>query len=254
MIDNNPTISNTMRYHYDMLRDNVDRIVDKLNLNFGFYAFRYSQKMSTTEIVYDTADNLLSSVGIILSKQFVNDKVAFYVRKITRLPNEMKRPSKRVKIADCGPKETPKAFALQVSQAINNTFPSVFTIDMAEVVEKTVPKIEIQINGQYYDISGGTGFKGTIIFENVVYRDMITRKKVKGKSVTLSLPVDEMYEKDREVILDGIERCCKELIPYKETRVEIAERVLYPKVQNKIGIKKLMNDEKKKKKKKKEEE
>lgn len=252
-MENNNLTSETIRYHYDMLRDDVGKIVDKLNGNLGFYAFRYEEKIKTTEIVYDTPDNLLSSVGIILSKLFMNNKIGFYVRKITRLPSEMKRPSKRVKIADCGSRETPKTFTLQVSQAINNAFPSIFTIDMAEVVEKTMPKIQVDIKGQSYSISGGTGFKGRIIFEDVVYRDLTSRRKAKGKTVTLILPVDEEYESDNENVLDGIERFCKELIPYKETRVEIAERVLYPRNQAKIGMKELIKQEKESKRKKREE-
>ena len=245
MSDKNLTTTEYMRYHYDMLRKDVDKIVDKLNANFGFYAFRFSKKIKTTEIVYDTADNLMSSIGIILSKQFLDDKIAFYVRKITRLPNEMKRPSKRIKIADCGIRETPKDFTLQISRAINNAFPNIFTIDLSEVVAKTLPKIEIEIKGQYYDISGGTGFKGSIIFEDAVYKDLVTRKKVKGQTVTLNLPVDDIYENDRESILVGIERHCKELIPYKETRVEIAKRLLYAKKQGKLGVKEMMKESKK---------
>lgn len=249
----NNVVSTNIRYHYDMLRDNTDKIVDKLNSNMGFYAFRYVRNIKTIEIVYDTAENLLSSIGIILSKQFIGDSIAFYVRKITRLPNEMKRPSKRIKIADCGQSETPKSFAAQIARAINNTFPSIFTIDLAEVVEKTMPKIEIDIKGQYYDISGGTGFRASMIFENVIYRDMLTRKKVKRKSVTLTLPIDAMYEKDSENVLGGIDKYCKELIPYKESRVEIAERVLFPKRSGKTNIKDLIKQEKEAKKKNKEE-
>lgn len=245
----NNVVSTSIRYHYDMLRDNADKIVEKLNGNMGFYAFRYVKNIKTTEIVYDTHENLLSSIGIILSKQFVGDSIAFYVRKITRLPNEMKRPSKRIKIADCGRSESPKSFAMQVARAINNTFPNIFTIDMTEVVEKTMPKIEIDIKGQYYDISGGTGFRASMIFEDVIYRDLLSRKKVKRKSVTLTLPVDNMYEQDSENVLGGIDKYCKELIPYKETRVEIAERVLFPKRSGKTGVKDLLKQEKEAKKK-----
>ena len=237
-----------IKYHYDMIRDNKEKIADKLNLNLGFFSFRPQKNIKAIEIIYDTPNNLLSSAGIVLSKQIDEKGTFFKVRKISKLPTEMRRPSQKFELAKCGSKESPKDFALQVSSAINNSFYNIFTIDLAEVVKKTIPKIEIIVKGEVYEIVGGTGFKGSMMFENVIYKDLITHKKVKRKGVTVAFPSEQIYEKDRQDVLEGIERHCKELIPYKESRFEIASRVLAPKTSSgKIGIKNLKEEARNKK-------
>lgn len=236
------------KFHYDMIRNDEAKIADKLNLNLGYYSFRPSKNFKAVEIIYDTPNNLLSSAGIVLSKQFLENRTFFKVRKISHLPTESKKPSKKFELAKCGSKESPKDFALQVATAINNSFSNIFTIDLSEVVKNTIPKIEITIKGHLYEIAGGTGFSGTFLFENVIYKDLIGHKKVKRKGVTLACPVDDRFERDKENLIEGIERYCKELIPYHESRFEIAQRLLFPKNKGKIGIKKLMAKDKKKKK------
>lgn len=230
------------KYHYDMLRNNEDEIVDKLNLHLGFFSFRFKEKIRETEIIYDTSNNLLSNAGIVLSKQSTKNRNFFKVRKISYLPTEFKKPSKKIELADCRSNESPKDFALQVSTAINNSFSNVFTIDLAEVVKKTYPKIQIIIKGNVYEISGGTGFKGVMVFGRTIYKDLIAKKKVKRREVTLIMPT-KGYEKDKADVLEGVEKYCKELIPYKESRFEIASRILFPKVnKHKLGLKNLKEE------------
>lgn len=235
------------KFHYDLIKGNEAKTVDKLNLNLGFFSFRYKTKMKATEIIYDTPNDLLSSAGIVLSKQYEQDKTYFKVRKISHLPSDVKRPSKKFELAKCGSKESPRDFALQVATAINNSFSNIFTIDLSEVVKNTVPKIEIMIKGNLYEINGGTGFRASALFEQAVYKDLTTNKKVKREGMTLSVPVDDRYQKETEDILEGIERYCKELIPYRESRFEIADRVLHPKQKGKLGIKNLKEKDNKKK-------
>lgn len=238
MLEKNAPASD-VKYHYDMIRDNQDKIVDKLNLNLGFFSFRKARKIKGVEVIYDTPNKLLSNAGIVLSKQTDEDGSYFKVRKISKIPTEAKRKSQKFALAKCGTREAPKDFALQVSTAINNSFSNVFTIDLAEVVKKTMPMIEIIVKGDVYDISGGTGFKGSLMFEKVTYKDLVTHKKVKREGVTLVLPSDKIYERDVEAVLEGVERYCKELIPYKESRFEIATRVLASRNKGKLGIKNL---------------
>ena len=235
------------RVHYDMIRNNESKIVDKLNLNLGFYSFRPLSKFMATEVIYDTPNDLLSNAGIVLSKQYEKDRIFFKVRKISYLPNDVKRGSKKFELAKCGPRESPKDFALQVATAINNSFSNVFTIDLSEVVKNTIPKLEVEIKGNMYEITGGTGFKGTILFEKVVYKDLLGHKKVKRRGVTFSCPDTPENKEEMQFVLDGIERYCKELIPYKESRFEIAQRLLFPKNRGKIGIKNLKGKKKEEK-------
>mgnify|MGYP003571389650 CR=1 FL=1 len=237
-------ISSEKRFHYDMLKNDEARVVDKLNLNLGFFSFRKSGKFKAVEVVYDTPDNLLASAGIVLSKQFEANKTYFKVRKISRVQSELSRKSQKFEIAKCTAKQSPKDLAIQVATAINNYFSNIFTIDLSDVVKNAIPKIEITIKGNLYDVIGGTGFKGTVLFEKVTYKDLISRKKVNRDGFTFSCPNNNSYQKEVDEILWGIERYCKELIPYNESRFEIAQRILHPASRGRIGIKNLRENKK----------
>lgn len=237
------SISSEKRFHYDMLKNDESKVVDKLNLNLGFFSFRKKSKFKAVEVVYDTPDNLLSSAGIVLSKQFEANKTYFKVRKISKVRSDIAKKSQKFEIAKCNAKQNPKDLAIQVATAINNYFSNIFTIDLSDVVKNTIPKIEITIKGNLYEVIGGTGFKGAVLFEKVTYKDLITHKKVKRSGFTFSCPNDNNHEKEVEEILKGIERHCKELIPYNESRFEIAQRILHPSG-TRIGIKNLKDNEK----------
>ena len=217
-----------IKYHYDMIRDNESAILDKLDRELGFYRIYFEKKIKGLEIIYDTPNNLLSSAGIVLSKQFESGKVFFKVRKLSYLPTELRKPGEKYYISECAPNETPKDYPLQISTAINNLFSNLFTIDLVDVVKQTAPKYEIKIKGNLYALTSGTGMKGQIVFENAIYKNYITGKKVKRQGATITLPSDAALKKEREEVLNAVERKCKELLIYNASRFEIAERLLKP--------------------------
>lgn len=217
-----------VKYHYDMIRNNENAIINKLDRELGFYRIYFEKKIKGLEIIYDTPNNLLSSAGIVLSKQFENGKAFFKVKKLSYLPTELRKPSEKHYISECATNETPKDYPLQISSAINNLFSNLFTIDLVDVVKQTIPKYEIKIKGNLYTLTSGTGMKGQIVFENAVYRNFQTGKKVKRQGTTISLPSDPAFNKERDEVLSAVERKCKELLIYNASRFEIAERLLRP--------------------------
>lgn len=225
------TVYPIIKHHYDMLRDDVSKVIKKLDRELAFYRFYFDSRVKGVEIIYDTPTDLLSSAGIVLSKQFENGKAFFKVRKLSYLPTELRKPSSKFYLAECSGKETPKDYPIQIASAINNAFSNVFTIDLVEVVKQTIPRYEIKVKGEFYTLTSGTGMKGSIMFENATYKDFSTGRKVKKKGATVALPSDPAFKKEVEEVLDAIERKCKELFPYNESRFEIAQRVLRPKRQ-----------------------
>lgn len=215
------------KFHYDLVRDSEKKIIAKLDFGLPYYSFKYIGKIKGEEIVYDTRNGLLISAGLVLSKQKDGDGVFFKVRKISNLPEELRKPSSKLSLSECSPNAVPSDYSLQVASAINDAFSNIFTIDLAEVVRQTIPKIKITVKAKVYEIAGGTGFRGRLLFEKAIFRDMITKKKVTKKGVTFQLPMEnELDIRDSEIILDGIEKSCKGLIPYRESRFEIAQRLL----------------------------
>lgn len=216
------------KFHYDLVRDSEKKIVTKLDIGLPYYSFKYTGKIKGEEIIYDTRSGLLTSAGLVLSKQKGGDGIFFKVRKISNLPEELRKPSSKLALSECLPNAVPSDYSLQVASAINDAFSNIFTIDLAEVVRQTIPKIKITVKARVYEIAGGTGFRGKVLFEKAIFKDMITKKRVVKKGVTFQLPMENKLDiADSEIILAGIERNCKGLIPYRESRFEIAQRLLY---------------------------
>lgn len=227
-----PTEISGVKVHYDMIRNNEKEILYKLDRELAFYRIYFNRKVNGKEIIYDTPNNLLSGVGLVLSKQFEDGKVFFKVRKLSYLPTELRKPSQKFYLAECNGNESPKDYPLQISTAINNAFSNIFTIDLVEVVKQTIPKYEIKIKGNLYELTSGTGMRGTLVFEKVTYKDLVSGKKVKRRGATVTLPNDPAFKKDSDEVLAAIETRCKELLLYKESRFEIAQRLLKPKDPN----------------------
>ena len=132
-----------MKYEYDILKSDEKKIVNKLNFHLSFYSFRPFQKSKKLEIFYDTETNLLSSAGIVLSK-VIRDKASFIqISKINYISSNANKASKKVKITDCQPKQTPRDFAFQIATAITNMYENIFTIDLTEVLKKVSPFIQV---------------------------------------------------------------------------------------------------------------
>ncbi len=217
-----------IKSHYELVRDNEKEVVRKLNANLGFYTFRPLDSLKEKEVMFDTADERLFSVGIILSKQMKEGKFYFKIRRVSKIKSHFLKPTQKIEITNGGKKASPKTFAVQIAQTIDSFFPNTFSSDLTEIIKRVVPKIEIVTKGESFGIAGGTGFKGSMVMQKVSYKSLITKRKIKKKEVEFIFPSDKKYEKDREELKFGIEKHCKELIPYNETRFEIAQNFLKP--------------------------
>lgn len=213
-----------VKVHYAMIRDNEREIVAKLDRALGFYRIYFEKNIKGLEIIYDTPNLLLSNAGIVLSKQFESGKCFFKVRKLSYLPTELRRPSEKFYLSECKGSEMPKDYPLQIASAINNAFSNVFKIDLVEVVKQTVPIYEILVKGRLYSLTSGSGMKGQLVFEDNCYKDLVHNKKVKTKGATITMPGEN--KKEISEVLDGVDRRCKELLRYEESRFEIAQRLL----------------------------
>lgn len=222
-----------INHHYEMIRKSQTQVIDKLDAELRFFRIYFDEKFSSIEIIYDTPNNLLTNAGIVLSKLYDGEKYFFRVRKQSYLPIELRKNAiKKYFISTCQPNHTPKDFPLQIASAINDAFQNIFTIDLVDVVKQTIPKYEIKVKGDIYTLASGNGMKGQLVFEKVIYKDFSTGRKVKQNCVNLRLPEGDQFAKEKEEVIDAIDRKCKELLPYSENRFEIARRLLKPRVNN----------------------
>ena len=230
------TENGMIKYQYDMLRDNFQNVIYKLDDELTYYRICFDKRVKSVEIIYDTPTNLLSNAGIVLSKEYREGKSFFKVKKISYLPTELRKPSRKFYNAECGGRETPKDYPIQIASAINNAFSNIFTIDLVEVVKQTAPIFEIKIKADLYKLISGSGMKGALALEKITYKDMQSGRREKRLGATLSLPDEQRFEKESEEVLSAIERKCKELFLYKESRFEIAQRIFRSKRTDKPKI------------------
>lgn len=225
-------------YHYVILGfANFKIIKQKFDEYLKYYRLSYEGKINAKEVIYDVAENMLSNSGIVLSKQYEDDKVLIKVRKISYLPGAFKRPSKKFLLGEVERDDEPKDFSLHIASAIENSFTTPFTVDLDSIVKQTIPKIEINIKADKYQIICGTGYRAYIMFENVTYRDIETNRKVEKIGVTLHLPTGSKNKKENQEILSIIDRNINELALFNYSRYEIAQKLLYPKIDNQdVGV------------------
>ena len=223
-------LENNVKYHYEILGFATFKdIMKKFEENFKFYRIANEGKVNAKEIVYDVPNNMLSNFGIVISKQYEDGKIMLKVRKLSSLKGAMKRPSKKFALGELGKDEEPKDFSLQITQAIENSFNTKFTVDLDAFVKETIPKIQIDIEATKYQLICGTGYRAYMLFENITYRDLKTNNKVMRPSVTLQLPNGNDIPENKE-ILDTIDKKISELALYNYSRFEIAKQLLYPDV------------------------
>lgn len=219
----------TTRLNYDIVIDNEKLTLSKLSHNLGFYSVIFDGKIKETETVYDTDKNLLTGAGLILRKKNSPERTYFSLVRIVSMSNIRNRERKSF-LGECDPNDQPSDFPVQIANEINQIFNNLFTIDLADVVSHSKPYITIQISGNRYKIVSGTGYEMEASFEVLKIRDVRTGKKAKRKIFSLWFENNPNYEREKEQVLDVIERCCKELVLMDRNRFEIAQVAIRPPV------------------------
>lgn len=203
-------------------------ILAKFVENLKFYRLKPLGKSNTQEIIYDVPERTITDAGVIISSIKEGGKRYLRIKKISLLQGELKRPTKTYVLGQLYDEEEPKDYSMQISQVIDNSFTMKFTIDIDEVVQKTEPIIEVDIENTKYNMICGTGYRAELLFENATYKDIESGRKVERQGVTLRLPIEPCKESDD--LLSMIDHKICEIAPYNLTRFEIAQKLLYPKV------------------------
>lgn len=240
-----PTKYSTSRLNYDIIIDNEKFTLQKLARNLGFYTILLSEKIMEVETVYDTDKKLMTGAGLILRKKHTPRRTYFSLVRVSSMKN-VKNREKKSFLGECDINDQPSDFPVQIANEINKIFNNLFTINLVDLVKHSKPYVRTEITGNRYKIVSGTGYEAEISFENLKVRDMRTGRKAKKRVCSLKMELDPNYEREREQILDVIERYCKELVLIDRNHFEIAEVMIRPPV-----VKQLTEEEKKELKKKK---
>lgn len=222
-----PTKHSIIRYNYDIIIDNEKFSLAKMTRKLGFYTILFESKIKEIETVYDTDKFLLTGAGLIIRKKTTPERTYFSLVRISSMKNIQHREKKSF-LGECEPKDRPSDFPVQIAEEINKVFNNLFTINVVDIVKHCTPYLRTEVTGNRYKIVSGTGYEATITFENLKVRDMRTGRKAKKRIFALKMEADPNYERERQQILDVVEKYCKELVPIDRNRFEISQVMVKP--------------------------
>lgn len=215
-----------IRRNYDIIIDNERMTIAKLSQNLGFYAVLPVGRSVETEVVYDTEGKLLTGSGLILRKKSSKERTYFSLVRISTLKGVEMREKKSF-LGECEANDQPSDFPVQVAEGINEIFNNLFTVNLVDIVKHCTPYIEIVNDANKYRIVSGTGYEAEIAFETWKVTDLRTKRKAVVRNFSMKMEASPNYEREREHILDVIDRKCKELFFVNLNRFEIAEKAVF---------------------------
>lgn len=245
-----PSKYSMMRFNYDIIIDNEKFSLSKMTRKLGFYTILFDSKIKEIETVYDTDKFLLTGAGLIIRKKITPQRTYFSLVRISSMNNIQHREKKSF-LGECEPKDRPSDFPVQIAEEINKVFNNLFTINVVDIVKHCTPYLRTEVTGNQYKIISGTGYEATISFENLKVKDMRSGRKGKKRIFALKMEADPNYERERQQILDVIDKYCKELVPTDRNRFEISEVMVKPPVVKQEENNQKQDDKGKKEKKKK---
>ncbi len=233
-----PSEYNVIRYNYDILIDNERWTIQKMMSRLGFYTIIPQGRIKQQEIIYDTERKLLTGAGLILRKKIDVDRTYFSLIRVSSI-KDIEVREKTSFLGECELRDQPKDFPEQIADEINKIFKNLFTIDLVDVVKHCTPYIDMNIVSNKYKIVSGTGYEVEMFFETLNIKDVRTGRKAKQRNFSIKMLLDPNYERERQRILEVIDRYCKELVLLKRNHFEIAEVA--------VRIPEVSEDDKKKK-------
>lgn len=192
------------------------------------YTFIPEDRSVQKEVYLDSANNLLKSAGVILSKSTENNKAQFKVEmeryQTGSKRNALKRAEK-VFIHEIGLRDTVKDHMFFLTDGIKQMFTTQFYIDLDNILKTVVPKYEMVSKKSHFKVFSGRGFKGEMIFEEISVKNFDTKRSNSFIMLTIKQISAKFDNKDFEDLTAKVEKYCREVLPTSDTKYEIAKRM-----------------------------
>ena len=192
------------------------------------YTFIPEDRSVQKEVYLDSANNLLKSAGVILSKSTENNKAQFKVEmeryQTGSKRNTLKRAEK-VFIHEIGLRDTVKDHMFFLTDGIKQMFTTQFYIDLDNILKTVVPKYEMVSKKSHFKVFSGRGFKGEMIFEEISVKNFDTKRSNSFIMLTIKQISARFDNKDFEDLTAKVEKYCREVLPTSDTKYEIAKRM-----------------------------
>ena len=208
---------------YEALTSKPFEKVFALERILKFYRFQYFGQVKTSEIFYDTPNDLLNKAGITLSKIQEDDRVFFKVCQI----KDKKSVNKNQKVFShrVGVKDTLADHAFYLVDGIRGLFSSPFYIDLEHVIQNAVPKVGIFTNANVYKVISGTGFRALMGMEQTTYTNYETKRQSKLEGLTVKHDSPDQYLGEFDTFNNKLKKYCKNFIEVNDNLYEHVKTV-----------------------------
>ena len=179
------------------------------------------------ETYYDTPAHLLNKSGVVVSRFQEGNNVFFKVENASFMSKVLSRLQKEVFVHQVGANDQISDHAFYIKDGITSLFSTAFSIDLENVIKTAVPKMEVEIKAEVYQLTSGTGMRAKIALENKTIRNFETKRKYKVQSMTIKLENENvsLFKDDFDNINNLIQKNCKEFILVDENQFDFANKV-----------------------------
>lgn len=223
-------INNDTTKQYEAVTANAFKNFLNYAQGLKFQKLNFVDADSCHETYYDTPAHLLTRSGIVLSRFEEGNNVFFKVETATSLSKVLNKLDKEVFVHKIGANDKLSDHAFYVKDGITSLYSTQFSVDLENVINSSIPTIDISINAKVYEIIGGTGMRARLALENKVVKNYETKRSYKVQSMTIKLENENtaLYLDDFAKLNEQIQKNCKDFMLIDENQYDWAVKVTKP--------------------------
>ncbi len=222
-------VNNTTTKKYEAIDDGAFKNFLNFASSLKFQKVNYLNSDYCKETYFDTPAHLLSKAGVILSRFEEGNSVFFKVETTASLSKILNKLNKEVFVHKVGFNDKLSDHAFYIKDGITSLYSNPFSVDLENIINNSIPYIEIVINAQVYELISGTGMRAKFALENKKVKNFETKRKYKVQSITLKLDGNpEVYEKEFAELDALIQKRCKKILAIDENQFDWAVKVTKP--------------------------
>ena len=208
---------------YDALTSKPFGKVFRLEKILKFYKFQFFGTVKSSEVFYDTPNDLLYKAGVVLSRVQEDNRVFFKVAQAAN--SNLKTNTQKVFSHKVDAKDTIRDHAFYLVDGIRGLFTTPIYIDLENVINSAIPKISVTISANIYKVISGSGFRAFMCHEEVCYENHETKRQQKSNGMTVKLNGPKQYMQEFKEFNKAIQKFCKEFVEVHENLYEHAKKI-----------------------------
>lgn len=228
---------------YDMVDEDGFKKLLGMGKILKFENISFNSSGTSSETFFDTPQDMLAKTGVLLSKVQEKGKTYIKIQKQSFVPQTFRTIEDTIYVHEIGSRDKILDHSLYLIDGISTLLATSFSIDLENVLKTIIPRLEITTNFNTFRLVSGTGFRANLIQENMLFKNLVTKRKVKKPCLRIENISPETYKPQYDALVELIERKCVGLLPITESTFDYATR-LTKKLEENVTKKKDKKDKK----------